>query len=327
MISAGGGTGFELANRLGTGQYRLMDAPTNNAFFGQVSKVLRYPLLQIGETPFTLWTILSILFWLLLVVAATWLLRRFVVQRLLKRSRFDPSLQYGIHKISGYVFLTLGFFIALQVNNVNLSSLAVIAGAIGVGVGFGLQNVINNFVSGLIILAERPIAIGDRIEVGSVAGQVVKINLRSTTVVTNDNIAIIVPNSDFTSHAVTNWSHGDARVRIRLPVGVAYGTDPEKLRELLLEVAKAHPKVLTQPGPDVFFNGFGDSSLDFELGVWTAEMSSKPRRFRSDLYYAIEKKLRENGVEIPFPQRDLHLRTGNLVIAPTPPAAPPDKPV
>jgi small-conductance mechanosensitive channel len=295
-----------------------MDAATNHVV-GEFDKVLHHPLFSVGQTPFTLWTLIVILFWLLLVLIGNWLLRRFIVQRLLKRTRFDPSLQYAINKISGYVFITLGFFIALQVNNVNLSSLTVIAGAVGVGVGFGLQNIINNFVSGLIILAERPITIGDRIEVGNVAGQVTRINLRSTIVVTNDNISIIVPNSDFISRTVTNWSHGDPRVRIRLPVGVAYGTDPEKLRRLLLEVAREHSSVLTEKPPEVFFSGFGDSSLNFELAVWTAEMTFKPRRFRSELYYAIEKKLRENGIEIPFPQRDLHLRSGNFVVPAPPP--------
>jgi small-conductance mechanosensitive channel len=296
-----------------------MGDATNNVVFGDFDKILHYPLVKIGDTPFTLFTLLVIIFWLVLVLVVNWLLRRFLVQRLLKRTRFDPSLQYAIHKISGYIFITLGFFIALQINNVNLSSLAVIAGAIGVGVGFGLQNIINNFVSGLIILAERPITIGDRIEVGSVLGQVTQISLRSTTVVTNDNISIIVPNSDFISHAVTNWSHGDPRVRFRLPVGVAYGTDPQKLRRVLLEVAAEHPMVLHEPPPEVFFIGFGESSLDFELAVWTAEMTSRPRRFRSELYYAMEKKLRENKIEAPFPQRDLHLRTGNFVLQTPPP--------
>ena len=287
---------------------------TINVALADFQKFLDYPLLKLGGTPFTFAALLNILFWLALVFLLSWLLRRFVVQRLLKHTRFDPSFQYAISKLTGYVFVCLGFFIALQVNNVNLSSLTVLAGAVGVGAGFGLQNIINNFVSGLIILAERPITIGDRIEVGSVVGQVTKISLRSTTVITNDNIAIIVPNSDFISHAVTNWSHGDPRVRIRLAVGVAYATDPEKLRRLLLEVADAHPKVLRDPAPDVFFNGFGNSSLDFELAVWTAEMSSKPRRFRSELYFAIEKKLRENQIEIPFPQRDLHLRSSHVVL-------------
>jgi small-conductance mechanosensitive channel len=310
---------FRLANSAGDDQIKPMDAAITNTVVGEFDKVLNYPFLHVGRTPVTLWTILAVLFWLVLVLVVNWMLRRFIVQRLLKRTHFDASLQYAIGKIVGYLFVALGFFIALEVNDVNLSSLAVIAGAVGVGVGFGLQNIINNFVSGLIILAERPITIGDRIEVGNVAGQVVKISMRSTTVVTNDNIAIIVPNSELTSHAVTNWSHGDPRVRIRLPVGVAYGTDPEKLRPVLLEVAKEHPKVLTAPAPEVFFNGFGDSSLNFELAVWTAEMSSKPRRFRSELYYAMEKKLRENQIEIPFPQRDLHLRSGNFVL-PAPPA-------
>lgn len=294
---------------------------TNNVAFEGFQKFPEYPLLKLGNEPFTIASLLKIIFWLAFVLALSWALRRFVVQRLLKHTRFDSSFQYAISKLTGYVFVCLGFFIALQVNNVNLSSLTVIAGAVGVGVGFGLQNIINNFVSGLIILAERPITIGDRIEVGTVAGQVSKISLRSTTVVTNDNISIIVPNSDIISHAVTNWSHGDPRVRIRLAVGVAYGTDPEKLRRLLLEVAADHPKVLKTPASDVFFNGFGDSSLDFELAVWTAEMTAKPRRFRSELYYAIEKKLRDNHIEIPFPQRDLHLRSGSW-ISPNPVKSP-----
>jgi small-conductance mechanosensitive channel len=302
-----------------------VDASTNNVVFADLDKILHHPLIKLGTTPITVWTILAILFWLVAVLVADFLLRRFVVQRLLKRTRFDSSLQYAITKIAGYIFVALGFFIALQVNGLNLSSLAVVAGAVGVGVGFGLQNIVNNFVSGLIILAERPITIGDRIEVGNVAGQVTRISLRSTTVVTNDNIAIIVPNSDFISKAVTNWSHGDPRVRMRLPVGVAYGTDLEKLEKILLEVAKAHPKVLTDPAPSVFFVEYGDSSLNMELAVWTAEMTYKPRRFRSELYFAMEKKFREHEIEIPFPQRDLHLRSGNFAPLEKPDDAPKSK--
>ena len=136
----------------------------------------------------------------------------------------------------------------------------------GVGFGFGLQNIISNFISGLIILAERPIAIGDRVEIGGVAGQVREISLRSTTVITNDNMAIIVPNADFITQRVTNWSYEDPRVRFRIPFGVAYGTDLPKLRKLMLEVADEHPKALKDPKPELFFVGFGDSSLNFELG-------------------------------------------------------------
>jgi small-conductance mechanosensitive channel len=227
-----------------------------------------------------------------------------------------------VSKIGGYIFIAIGFYVALKLVGIDLSSLAVVAGAIGVGLGFGLQNIISNFVSGLIILAERPISIGDRVELGEVAGLVTRIRLRSTTIVTNDNITIIVPNSNFISNKVTNWSYGDPKVRIRLPVGVAYGTDPERLRRLLIEVANEHPMVLRDPAPELFFSGFGDSSLSFELAVWTAEMTSKPRRFRSELNYAVERKLRENQIEIPFPQRDLHLRSGSLVIPSLAPSSP-----
>ncbi len=255
--------------------------------------------------------VLIALFGLVVLIERT-LVRHFVA-RVLRRTQMDPALQFAAGRIASYGVIAFGFYLALLMVNVNLSSLAVLAGAIGVGLGFGLHNVISNFVSGLIILAERPIALGDRIEVGGVAGQVKQINMRSTTVVTNDNISIIVPNADFIAQSVTNWSHSDPKVRFRIPFGVAYGTDLQKLRALMLGIAQEHPKALKQPAPDLFFAGFGDSSLNFELAVWTEEMTFSPRRFRSDLYYAIEKKLRENNIEIPFPQRDLHLRTGNFV--------------
>ncbi|MEO6034467.1 MAG: mechanosensitive ion channel domain-containing protein [Verrucomicrobiota bacterium] len=284
-------------------------------FWAEIQQVLGYSLLKLGDSTLTVGGLLKLCVLIVLIFVLERFIRRMLMRRILRRTHFDSSLQYAISRFVGYCFITLGCFVALKTVGLDLSSLAVIAGAVGIGVGFGLQNVISNFVSGLIILAERPIAIGHRVEVGGVAGQVTKINLRSTTVVTNDNITIIVPNSDFISNAVTNWSHGDPRVRMRLPVGVAYGTEPEKLREILLAIAKEHPKVLDDPAPAVFFIRFGDSSLDFELAVWTSEMSAKPRRFRSELYFSIEKKLRENKIEIPFPQRDLHLRSGNFVLS------------
>ena len=280
--------------------------------------MLNYPLIKQGNSNLTLADVIMFLCIVALVFAAERVLRRHLMRRVLQRTHLEPALQYAVGKIAGYVFIALGFYVALKLVGIDLSSLAVLAGAVGVGLGFGLQNVISNFVSGLIILAERPIAIGDRVELGEVAGLVTRISLRSTAIVTNDNITIIVPNSDFITNKVTNWSYGDIRVRIRVPVGVAYGTDPERLRGLLLEVAAEHSKVLRDPESEVFFSGFGDTTLNFELGVWTAEMTSKPRRFRSELNYLIERKLRENNIEIPFPQRDLHLRSGTFVL----PAAP-----
>jgi len=277
-----------------------------------MQKFLQYPLIKLGEGNLTVGTLIQLLVMLAGVLLAESVSRRYLLGRILRRTRFAPSLQFTIAKITGYVFIALGFYIALQIVGLNLTSLAVVAGAIGVGIGFGLQNIVHNFVSGLIILAERPITIGDRVEVGNVAGQVKEIRLRSTTVVTNDNIAIIVPNSDFITQRVTNWSHGDPRVRLRLPVGVAYGTDLQKLQCVLIEVASEHPKVLREPAPSVFFNGFGDSALNFELAVWTSEMTFQPRRFKSELYFAIDKKFRENQIEVPFPQRNIRVRSGRL---------------
>src|SRR6185369_16366642 len=182
--------------------------------------VLTYPLFKLGETDITLSTLFKLALLVALVVFVERILRRQLLHRLLYHTRLASSLQFAITRLVGYAFITLGCYVALQLVGINLTSLAVIAGAVGIGLGFGLQNIVHNFVSGLIILAERPIGIGDRIEVGNVAGQVKEIRLRSTTVVTNDNIAYIVPNSDFITHTVINWSYGDLKVRIRLKVTV-----------------------------------------------------------------------------------------------------------
>jgi small-conductance mechanosensitive channel len=290
---------------------------------GDLSDILEHPLLKIGNSAVTLAGLIFFVCAISLVFISEFLLRRYLIRRFLQRTHFQPSMQYAVSKIGGYIFIAIGIYVSLKFVGIDLSSLAFVAGAIGVGLGFGMQNIISNFVSGLIILAERPISIGDRVELGEVAGLVAKINLRSTNIVTNDNITIIVPNSDFITNKVTNWSYGDPKVRIRLPLGVAYGTDPERLRKLLMEVAGDHPKVLREPAPAVFFIAFGDSSLNFELGVWTSEMTSAPRQFRSELNYAIERKLRENKIEVPFPQRDLHLRSGSFVLQT--PGAPPSQ--
>ena len=271
-----------------------------------VRRILEYQVLP--KSGITVASLLLLIILFVVVIVGERIFRRHFVTRVLRRTHLAPALQFTLGRVLGYGMLALGFYISLQVVGINLSSLAILAGAIGVGIGFGLQNIISNFISGLIILAERPIAIGDRIEIGNVAGQVREISLRSTTVVTNDNIAIIVPNADFITHSVTNWSYEDPRVRFRIPFGVAYGTDLQNLRKLMFEVAEAHPKALKDPKPELFFVGFGDSSLNFELAIWSVEMTLSPRRFRSELYYALEKKLRENNIEIPFPQRDVRVK-------------------
>ena len=263
-----------------------------------------------GPDTVTIGGILILVFLFASVIIVERILQRLLIRRFLSKTRLQPSLQFGLSRIIGYTLIAIGFYVAFQAVGLDLSSLAIVAASVGVGVGFGLQNIINNFVSGIIILAERPISIGDRIEVAGVAGRVTKIQLRSTTVVTNDNITMIVPNADFISNTVTNWSHGDPKVRIRVPIGVAYGSDLKLLQRLLLEAAEEHPKALRDPSPVVLFTEFGDSSLNFELGVWTQEMTATPIHFTSQMNFIIEQKLRENDIEIPFPQRDLHVRSG-----------------
>ncbi len=236
--------------------------------------------------------------------------KKFFLERFLTRSGMDKALQYTIGQVLGYVVLVAGILVSLQNAGMDLSTLTVFAGAVGVGLGFGLQNIASNFISGLVILAERPIKIGDRVEVDTVAGIVRGIRMRSTTVMTNDNIAIIVPNSRFIEQKVVNWNHEDPKVRFRVPVGVAYSSDVEKVRTILLGIARDHPHALAEPPPTVFFSSFGDSAYNFELVVWSAEMSTRPRVFTSDLNFAIEREFRKAGIEIPFPQRDVNIRSG-----------------
>ena len=238
--------------------------------------------------------------------------KRFLSNRLLAQSGLDRSLQYAIAQVVSNIVLVVGIFIVLENTGIHLAALAVFAGAVGVGLGFGLQNIASNFISGLVILAERPITIGDRIEVAGIAGQVEHIRARSTVIRTNDNIMMIVPNTKFIDSPVTNWTYGDRRVRFRIPVSVAYGSDIVKVRDTLLAVAGENPHTLKEPGPSVFLENFGENAIDFKLVVWSSEMSARPSRYRSDINFAIAEKFREAGIEMPFPQRDLHIRSGVL---------------
>ena len=281
--------------------------------WGLIKTIFTYEL-KLGAMRVSLNGVLLLLMMFGLVIVLEKVIRERVIMRIFEKTDFPEALEYGLARIMGYVFMVVGFYLAFQVAGIDLSSLAFIAGAVGVGIGFGLQNIINNFVSGIIIYAEHPIAIGDRIEVGGIAGKVEKISLRSTMVVTSDNITMIVPNADFISQTVTNWSYSDPKVRIRIPIGVAYGTDPQRVKKLLLEVAEEDPRTLKDPKPSVIFRSFGASSLDFELAAWTKEMTTRPTSYISGINFAIDKKFREHDIEIPFPQRDLHIRSGDVEI-------------
>ena len=276
--------------------------------------LLKTPIFEAGGTTFTLLTLVQIVFLLLLLVYLSGKLRSLMADRLLLRTRLDLGARQAAATITHYVVLLLGFLIILQTAGVNLTTLNVLAGAVGIGVGFGLQNIVSNFISGLIIMFERPIKIGDRIVVDDVEGDVVEIGARSTVVLTNDNINIIIPNSKFITENVINWKYNDGKVRFKIPVGVAYGSDLRKVEKILLEVAAAEGDVLEDPPPVVRFLEFGDSSLNLELRAWSSDAVTRRGKLVSALNFAIYEKFREHGIEIPFPQRDLHIRSGGIEI-------------
>jgi len=289
---------------------------------GSIKDWLNIPLFESRGTTVTLWMVVYLVVLFVLLLWLTKKLKNWIVLTLLAKSRIDIGIRQATGSIVRYLIIAVGFVIILQTVGIDLSTVTVLAGALGIGIGFGLQTITNNLVSGLILLFARPIKIGDRIEVGQVTGDVVNISVRATTVITNDNIAIIIPNSEFISSKVTNWSYTTRDVRFNFPVGVSYREDPEVVRKLLLEVAASHPGVLKDLKPDVLFQEFGDSSLNFILRVWTREYTNRPGVLRSELNYAISRKFREHGIEIPYPQRDIHIKDGSLTVV-TPALSPP----
>jgi len=273
-------------------------------------------LFNFGATPITLWTIIYLIVFSILLLYLSGKLRNWLAEDLLSRTKLGIGARQAAGAIVRYIVLVVGFVIILQTAGIDLTALNVLAGAVGIGLGFGLQNIVNNFVSGLIILFERPIQVGDRIVVGDVEGDVVHIGGRSTTVVSNDNISIIVPNSKFITENVVNWSHNDRKVRFRIPVSVAYGSDARLVEKVLLEVAAENQDVLATPAPGVRLMDFGDSGLRFELRAWSSTLVHRKGVLISALNFSIYEKFAEHGIEIPFPQRDLHIRDGLEALKP-----------
>ncbi|TAJ97862.1 MAG: mechanosensitive ion channel family protein [Candidatus Manganitrophaceae bacterium] len=274
----------------------------------ELSEILHAPLFHIQRTPVTLISFIGAVLFILAAYLVSKTLQRTLRRRIFPRFKIAEELQYTFLRLTHYLLVFIGLVLGLQFIGLDLSSLAVIAGLLSVGVGFGLQNIASNFISGVILLFERPIKIGDRISVGDTTGDVHEIKIRSTTIITPDNIAIIVPNSDFVSGRVINWSYEDPRIKLHLSVGVAYDSDVQRVTELLLRTARAHPQLLQHPEPDVTFQAFGDSALQFDLSFWVAEPKGGPHAL-SDLRYEILRLFRENGIVIPFPQREVHLKT------------------
>lgn len=283
------------------------------AWYQSLKDSLEVPLFSLGGTTITLWTVLYLLILLLAVLWLTGLFRRILVRALERGGRVESGVAQAIGTMVRYAMVLVGLLIIIQTAGINLTTLNVLAGAVGIGVGFGLQTIAANFISGLILLLERPIKVGDRIEVGGidtegVSGQVAAIGARATTVLTNDNIAIIVPNSKFVEEAVVNWSHNDRQVRFRLEVQVAYGTDVRRVEQVLLEVAATNSDVLAAPAPTVRLKEFGDSGITMQLLVWSTTLMQRRGLLMSQLNFAIYDAFAREGIEIPFPQRVVHLR-------------------
>ena len=277
-------------------------------WYADVRDALSIPLVTLGKTSITLWSVVYVLVLLLLLIWGSGLLRRLMIRALKRTRRVDPAVSEAIGSITRYAVVTVGLLMLVQTAGLDLTTLNVLAGAVGIGVGFGLQTIASNFISGIILLVGRPIKIGDRIEVAGVDGDVMEIGARATTVVTNDNIAIIVPNSLFVSETVVNWSLSDRRVRFKIPVSVAYGSNLQEAERALLTVAAADADVLKDPPPAVRFMEFGDSGLKLELRVWTETLIHRKGVLRSQLNFAIYQAFAAAGIEVPFPQRVVHLR-------------------
>jgi len=278
-----------------------------------------------GEVGVSLGDILSFLLVLGAAVLASRLVQFVLEEEVVARLDMPRGLPTALTSSARYGILFLGFLFALAAAGVKLSRFTILAGAFGVGVGFGLQAVVNNFVSGLILLFERPVRPGDYVQIGPTLGEVTRIGGRSSTVRTYEGAEVIVPNSHLISNEVINWTLSDPRVRVEIKVGVAYGSDPATVLELLRAAAATHPRVLAAPAPAALFTGFGDSSLDFVLRVWTDSFAIQ-QQVRSDVAIAVHQALARAGIPIPFPQRDLHLRTGDLAAARTPLSRPAARP-
>ncbi|WP_103664961.1 mechanosensitive ion channel family protein [Gracilimonas amylolytica] len=271
--------------------------------------LLQVQLFTIQNTPVTF---LKLLIFVLLIIGFSFLasfVKRMLNNRILPKFVKDSGLRYTLSRMSQYVVVVIGVFISFQFLGINMTGLAVIFGFLSVGIGFGLQNITSNFISGLIVLFERPISVGDRVSVNNIEGDIQEINIRSTKVKTLDNISIIVPNSEFVSKDVINFSHGDTSYRLSIDVGVSYSSVLDLVLKALNEVAEESDDVLKHPEHDVHLRSFGDSAWDMKLLVWIPDVK-KRYQVQNTLNQAIVRKFAEYDIEIPFPQRDLHVRSG-----------------
>lgn len=275
---------------------------------------LNFEFFTIGDYSLTVGRLIFCVAILIATLVISRIIRRAISRLLRIRSSVTDNQVYTVNRIVHYFIILIGFILASTALGLDLTKLAIIGGALGIGIGLGLQNIVNNFFSGIILMLERSLKVGDFIELtDGLVGEVIKINIRSTLIRSNDNVDILIPNSEFVSSRVTNWTLEENIRRFRIPFGVAYGSDKETVKKAAIEAAMNVDLTLTDENkkPVVWMTGFGDSSLDFILGVWVKpDVVKRPAYLMSEYLWAIDDAFRRYKVEIPFPQRDLHVRSG-----------------
>ena len=274
-----------------------------------LKSLLNVPLFTLANTSVTLMSLVVFILLLTVFVVGASYLKKILRDQILPRFVQDEGLQYTLARMSQYSVVVIGILISFQFLGVDFTGLAVIFGFLSVGIGFGLQNITSNFISGLIVLFERPISVGDRVVVNGIEGDIEEINIRATKVKTLENISIIVPNSDFVSKDVINYSHGDPTFKLIIDVGVAYDSDLDEVLQALDEVANESSSVMKRRKHDVHLRSFGDSAWNMKLIVWVPNVKNR-YTVQNELNQAIVRKFNERGIEIPFPQRDIHIKSG-----------------
>lgn len=277
------------------------------------------PIFQVGEYTLALSQMITAIVILVVTFLLSSLLRRGLKRASQSRAPEAQAQVYVFNRIFHYVILVAGFLVAVSSLGIDVGKLALVASALGIGIGLGLQGVVNNFVSGLVILLEKSIKVGDFIELASgVVGEVIEIHMRATLIRTNDNVDVLIPNAELANGMLTNWTLEESIRRFRIPFSVAYGSDKDLVRTAVLEAADEVKHTLKTKGhePIVWMTGFGDSSLNFILGVWVhPDAVKRPTTLFSDYLWAIDDSFRKHNIEIPFPQRDLHLRTSQATVS------------
>ncbi|MGE0751579.1 MAG: DUF3772 domain-containing protein [Variibacter sp.] len=287
----------------------LIVGPWEASTAGLFESLQSLPLgFRVGEIYISFRSILASAAVLIVALILTRVVQRWLQNQFLPRTSIEPSLQLSIATIFGYIGVITAISLALGGLGIDLQKIAIVAGALSVGIGFGLQSIVSNFVSGLILLAERPIRVGDQVVVKGESGWVRRVRVRATEIETFDRATVIIPNSEFITGVVMNWTHANSMGRFIVKVGVGYDSDPAQVRDLLLAIAADHPKVLRTPGPWAQLANLGDSALEFEMGCVVADVGDRGA-VKSDIHFEILKRFRENGIDIPYPQREVRIRS------------------